>query len=137
MKKKDLEAFALEADKGIKTKEGLTDFQKMLTKVTVEAALSWMIICATKRVPNSRNGRSRKTVITNHGEVYIETPRDRDGPLYPKLVRKQQTRLTSIDDRILSRYAKGLSTRDIVATFKEMYDVDVSPNLISKVTEPL
>ena len=142
MNKKDLEAFALEAAKGIKTQEDLADFQKMLTKVTVEAALNAELddhLGYEKNQPNdnsnSRNGRSRKTVITDHGEVDIETPRDRDGSFSPKLVKKQQTRFTSMDDRILSLYAKGLSTRDIVATFKEMYDADVSPTLISKVTD--
>lgn len=142
MNKKDLEAFALEAAKGIKTQEDLADFQKMLTKVTVEAALNAELDDhlgyekhQSNDNPNSRNGRSRKTVITDHGEVDIETPRDRDGSFPPKLVKKQQTRFTSMDDRILSLYAKGLSTRDIVATFKEMYDADVSPSLISKVTD--
>lgn len=142
MNKKDLEAFALEAAKGIKTQEDLADFQKMLTKVTVEAALNAELDDhlgyekhQSSDNPNSRNGRSRKTVITDHGEVDIETPRDRDGSFSPKLVKKQQTRFTSMDDRILSLYAKGLSTRDIVATFKEMYDADVSPSLISKVTD--
>lgn len=142
MNKKDLEAFALEAAKGIKTQEDLADFQKMLTKVTVEAALNAELDDhlgyekhQSNDNPNSRNGRSRKTVITDHGEVDIETPRDRDGSFSPKLVKKQQTRFTSMDDRILSLYAKGLSTRDIVATFKEMYDADVSPSLISKVTD--
>ena len=142
MNKTDLEAFALEAAKGIKTQEDLADFQKMLTKVTVEAALNAELDDhlgyekhQSSDNPNSRNGRSRKTVITDHGEVDIETPRDRDGSFSPKLVKKQQTRFTSMDDRILSLYAKGLSTRDIVATFKEMYDADVSPSLISKVTD--
>jgi putative transposase len=142
MNKKDLEAFALEAAKGIKTQEDLADFQKMLTKVTVEAALNAELddhLGYEKNQPNdnpnSRNGRSRKTVITDHGEVDIETPRDRDGSFSPKLVKKQQTRFTSMDDRILSLYAKGLSTRDIVSTFKEMYDADISPSLISKVTD--
>lgn len=125
MNKKDLEAFAVEAAKGIKTQEDLADFQKMLTKVTVEAALNAELddhLGYEKHQPsdnpNSRNGRSRKTIITDHGEVDIETPRDRDGSFSPKLVKKQQTRFTSMDDRILSLYAKGLSTREIVATFK-------------------
>jgi len=70
-----------------------------------------------------------------HGEVDIVTPRDRDGSFEPQLVRKNQTRLTSMDDQILTLYAKGLSTREIVETFKEMVDADVSPTLISKVTD--
>ncbi len=84
---------------------------------------------------NNRNGHSRKRLIGDHGEVEIETPRDRNGQLEPQLVEKGQTRLTHFDDQILSLYAKGMSTRDIVATFKEMYGADVSATLISKVTE--
>jgi transposase-like protein len=84
---------------------------------------------------NSRNGHSRKTLKGDHGEVLIETPRDRNGSFEPQLIRKGQTRLTQFDDQILALYARGMSTRDIVATFKEMYDADVSPSLISKVTD--
>ena len=70
---------------------------------------------------NNRNGHSRKRLIGDHGEVEIETPRDRNGYFEPQFVKKGQTRLTHFDDQILSLYAKGMSTRDIVATFKEMY----------------
>ncbi len=76
---------------------------------------------------NSRNGYSRKTLKGDHGEVEIDTPRDRNGTFEPQMVRKGQTRLTQFDDQILALYAKGMSTRDIVATFKEMYDAEVSP----------
>ncbi|TKF29878.1 IS256 family transposase, partial [Vibrio sp. F13] len=62
-------------------------------------------------------------------------PRDRDASFEPKLVRKHQTRFQSMDDKILSLYAKGMTTREIVATFKEMYDADISASLISKVTD--
>jgi len=67
--------------------------------------------------------------------VEIHTPRDRNGTFDPQFVRKGQTRLTQMDDQILYLYGKGLSTREIVDTFKEMYDAEVSPGLISKVTE--
>ena len=64
----------------------------------------------------------------------ILTPRDRDASFEPQLVRKYQTRLTRKDDQILTLYGKGLSTREIVQTFKEMYDADVSATLISRMT---
>ena len=83
---------------------------------------------------NSRNGYSRKTLKGDHGEIEIDTPRDRNSSFEPQIIRKGQTRLTQFDDQILALYARGMSTRDIVATFKEMYDADVSPSLISKVT---
>jgi len=65
----------------------------------------------------------------------MKTLRDRNGTFEPQFVKKGQTRLTQFDDQILSLYAKGMTTRDIVATFKEMYDADVSATLISKVTD--
>ncbi|EPG0371051.1 IS256 family transposase, partial [Photobacterium damselae] len=74
-------------------------------------------------------------IITDDGEVDIEIPRDREASFEPQLIRKHQTRFQSMDDKILSLYAKGMTTREIVATFKEMYDADVSPTLISKVTD--
>ena len=142
MNEKELQAFAREAAKTIKTQEDLANFQKMLTKITIETALNAELDehlgyekHQANSNPNSRNGYSRKTVITDKGEIEVETPRDRDGSFTPKLVKKQQTRFASMDDKILSLYAKGLSTRDIVATFKEMYDADVSASLISKVTD--
>jgi len=84
---------------------------------------------------NSRNGYSSKCLIGNHGEVEIEVPRDRQSNFEPQLVEKGQSRLTHFDDQILALYAKGMSTRDIVAAFEEMYGARVSASLISKVTE--
>src|SRR5690554_7493576 len=71
---------------------------------------------------NSRNGYSSKILKTEDGQFEISTPRDRNGSFEPQLVKKHQTRFTSMDDKILSLYAKGMTTREIVATFKEMYD---------------
>ncbi|WP_340543206.1 IS256 family transposase, partial [Escherichia coli] len=65
----------------------------------------------------------------------LRTPRDRDGTFEPQLVKKNQTRITGMDNQILSLYAKGMTTREIAAAFKELYDADVSPTLISKVTD--
>jgi putative transposase len=141
MNKEQLEAFAREAAKTIKTESDLDDFRQMLTKVTVETVLNAELDdhlgyekhqCSSD--DNSRNGHSSKTLRTEEGQFELKTPRDRNGSFEPKLVKKQQTRFTSMDDKILSLYAKGMTTRDIVATFKEMYGADVSPGLISKVT---
>ena len=65
----------------------------------------------------------------------MNTPHDRENTFEPQLIKKHQTRITRMDSQILSLYAKGMTTRKIVATFKEMYDADVSPALISKVTD--
>jgi len=142
MNKEQLEAFAREAAKTIKTESDLNDFRQMLTKVTVETALNAELDDhlgyskhQSSEADNSRNGYTSKLLKTEDGQFDISTPRDRDGSFEPKLVKKQQTRFTSMDDKILSLYAKGMTTRDIVATFKEMYDADVSASLISKVTD--
>ena len=142
MNKIELEAFAREAAKSIKTEKDLNNFSQMLTKITVEAALNAELddhLGYSKHEPshseNTRNGFSSKTLKTEAGQFEIDTPRDRNGSFEPKLVQKQQTRFTSMDDKILSLYAKGMSTREIVETFKEMYGADVSASLISKVTD--
>lgn len=74
-------------------------------------------------------------MLCDDGEIELNTPRDRKNNFEPQLIKKHQTRITQMDSQILSLYAKGMTTREIVATFKEMYDADVSPTLISKVTD--
>lgn len=84
---------------------------------------------------NSRNGVTRKKLKGDFGEIELETPRDRNGEFEPKLVKKHQTRFTGFDDKVLSMYARGMSTRDIQAHLQEMYGVEVSPTLISDITD--
>ncbi len=84
---------------------------------------------------NSRNGSTGKTLLTDVGAVDLQVPRDRNGSLDPKIVRKGQTRLEGFNERIIALYARGMTTRDIRAHLREMYDVDVSPDLISRVTD--
>src|SRR5690242_7006334 len=84
---------------------------------------------------NSRNGSTGKTVLTDIGAVDLAVPRDRDGSFEPRIVRKGQTRLEGFNERIIALYARGMTTRDIRAHLREMYDVDVSPDLISRVTD--
>ena len=84
---------------------------------------------------NSRNGSSGKTLLTEIGGIDLDVPRDRGGSFAPQIVRKGQTRLDGFNDRIIALYARGMSTRDIRAHLREMYDVDVSPDLISRVTD--
>lgn len=142
MDQKQLEAFAREAAKSLKTEKDLNNFSQMLTKITVEAALNAELdehLGYSKHrkssTTNSRNGTSSKTIITDDGQFELETPRDREGTFEPLLVKKQQTRFTSMDDKVLSLYAKGMTTREIVATFKELYGADVSASLISRITD--
>jgi putative transposase len=141
---KQLQALVKELAKGVKSQKDLSDLTRKMVKMTVEAALDTEMeehlgyakhSTQGHNTGNNRNGHSRKRLIGDHGEIEIETPRDRNGEFEPQFVRKGQTRLTHFDDQILSLYAKGMSTRDIVASFKEMYGANVSATLISKVTE--
>ncbi|ECD6344613.1 IS256 family transposase [Salmonella enterica subsp. enterica serovar Newport] len=142
MDEKKLKALAAELAKGLKTEADLNAFSRMLTKLTVETALNAELTDhlgheknAPKTGTNTRNGYSSKTLLCDDGEIELNTPRDRENTFEPQLIKKNQTRITQMDSQILSLYAKGMTTREIVATFKEMYDADVSPALISKVTD--
>ncbi|EBX9481404.1 IS256 family transposase, partial [Salmonella enterica subsp. enterica serovar Abony] len=142
MDEKKLKALAAELAKGLKTEADLNQFSRMLTKLTVETALNAELTDhlgheknAPKTGSNTRNGYSSKTVLCDDGEIELNTPRDRENTFEPQLIKKHQTRITQMDSQILSLYAKGMTTREIVASFKEMYDADVSPTLISKVTD--
>jgi putative transposase len=90
-----------------------------------------------KRSSNRRNGRSRKTVRSDLGEVTIATPRDRNGTFEPQLIGKYQRRVPGFDEKILALYAKGMTTRDIQEIVQELYGVEVSPTLISEITADL
>lgn len=144
MDEKKLKALAAELAKGLKTEADLNQFSRMLTKLTVETALNAELtdhLEHEKNTPktgsNTRNGNSSKTLLCDDGEIELNTPRDCENSFEPQLIKKHQTRITQMDSQILYLYAKGMTTREIVATFKEMYDADVSPTLISKVTDAL
>ena len=117
---------------------------KQLTKALVERALNAELtnhLGYEKNHPdgrgsgNSRNGKSRKRLKGDFGEVEIEVPRDREGEFEPKIVGKHQRRFDGFDDKILSMYARGMSTREIQGHLQEIYGVEVSPSLISTVTD--
>src|SRR6516164_8711188 len=84
---------------------------------------------------NSRNGTTSKTVKGEFGEMVVETPRDRNSTFEPRILGKHQTRFEGFDDKILSMYARGMTTREIQGHLQEMYGVEVSPTLISDVTD--
>jgi putative transposase len=143
MDQNKLQAMAQELAKGIKTPEDLASLSAHLTKLTVEAALTGELDfhlgygkheLTGHGSGNSRNGYSTKKLLGNHGEIEINTPRDRNSEFEPVLIKKGQKRLTGMDDQILSLYAKGMSTRDIVDAFQEMYGADISAGLVSQVT---
>jgi putative transposase len=88
-------------------------------------------------VANRRNGHSAKTVRGEMGELTLDTPRDRNSTFEPQLIGKYQRRLPGFDEKILALYSKGMTTRDIQDVVKELYDVDVSPTLVSEITASL
>lgn len=119
---------------------------KQLTKAILERALAAELTAhlgyekhavAGNNSGNSRNGASRKQLKGDFGTVEIEVPRDRGGSFEPQLVAKGQTRWHGFDDKILSLYARGMTTREIQAHLEEMYQVEVSPALISAVTDAI
>jgi putative transposase len=84
---------------------------------------------------NSRNGYGRKTVVTDTGKIDLEVPRDRRSTFDPQLIAKYQRRFPGFDDKIVSMYARGMSTREIAGHLRDLYGIDVSPDLISAVTD--
>ena len=142
MKDEVMLALAKELAKNLKTEADLNDFSRALKKLTVETVLNAELTehlgyekNSSRINKNARNGYTTKGLLTDDGEFDLDTPRDRDGTFEPQLIKKNQTRITQMDSQILSLYAKGMTTRDIVATFKEMYNADVSAMLISRVTD--
>ena len=124
-------------------KEGIL---KQLTKSLVERALEGEITDhlghrkhsrEQKKGPNSRNGRSSKIIKGDLGEIPIDIPRDREGTFEPHIVKKHQTRFDGFNDKIIAMYARGMTTRDIQANLQELYGVEVSPTLISNVTNEI
>lgn len=112
MNKEELETFARQATKTIKTEGDLNDFRQILTKVSVLNAELDDHLGYDKHqlsgADNSRNGCINKVIKTEDGQFKLSTPRHRDGSFEPQLVKKQQTRFTSMGDKILSLFAKGM-----------------------------
>ncbi len=117
---------------------------KHLTKLVVERALEAEMTDhlghgknepVANQAGNTRNGKSKKTLKGEFGELPIDVPRDRHGSFEPQLIPKHQTRWAGFDDKILSLYARGMTVREIQAHLEEMYGTEVSPSLISSVTD--
>ncbi len=128
------------AERGIE----LTGADGLLTRQVLQSALEAEMSAhlghdkhdpAGRMVENSRNGSTPKTVRTEIGDVTIAVPRDREGSFEPLIVRKHQRRLAGFDEAVISLYAKGMTTGDIVNHLSDVYDTDVSRELVSKVTD--
>ena len=130
----------------VRTMDDVHNFVKMLTAETIQTALDAELEnelgyskydYKNKNTDNSRNGYSSKTVQGSMGEVNISVPRDRNGEFEPQLVKKHQTDVSSIEDKIIFLYSQGVSTRDIQKTMNEMYGIDVDDGRVSKITDKL
>jgi putative transposase len=130
--------------KGPMTAEELDAVMRKFKKAFIERALGAEMTHHLGYAPgadkpsgsnNHRNGSSGKTVITDEGPLRIDVPRDRHGEFEPQIVGKHERRFTGFDDKIIALYARGLTVREVQAHLQEMYAVDVSPDLISKVTD--
>jgi putative transposase len=115
---------------------------KELTKALVEKALDGELTHhlgyskhSASKSDNARNGKSKKGLLTDHGKMEIVSPRDRNGSFEPELVKKRQTRFDGFDDKILSMYSRGMTVREIQGHLEDIYAVEVSPDLISSVTD--
>jgi len=133
---------AKELAKGCKTIGDIEDRLKELFKDTLQQALEGDYhlgydkhSAEGRNSGDSRNGHSKKTVRTRSGQTEIQIPRDRNAQFEPQIVRKYETTASDLEDRIVAMYAKGLSTRDIEDQMRDIYGVDVSPALVSKVTD--
>lgn len=131
---------------GVKTMDDVHAFVKMLTAETIQTALDAELEgelgyskydYKNKKTDNSRNGYSQKTVQGSFGEVEIDVPRDRNGEFEPELVKKHQTDVSAIEDKVIFLYSQGVSTRDIQKTMQEMYGIDVDDSRVSKITDKL
>ncbi|MGB1258356.1 MAG: IS256 family transposase [Thiolinea sp.] len=141
MNKKQLSSLAREAAKSLKTEVDIETFTKELRESFYEAALNAELDDHlgyerhhSSPGANSRNGSTRKTLSSDLGPLEINTPRDRLGEFSPEIIKKRQTRTPSMDNKILSFYAKGMSTREVTETLEELYDTAISPTLVSRVT---
>lgn len=134
--------------KNLTTEEitGPNGILKLLTKRVLESALNTEMTghlgyekykSGKDKHNNNRNGKTTKTVTSELGDLTLDVPRDRNSEFEPKIIKKHQRRFEGFDDKILSLYAHGMTTRDIQNHIKQMYDVDVSPELISQVTNEI
>ena len=142
MNKKQLKALAQEAAQGLNSEEDIAALTKLLRQSFYEKALDAELDDhlgyernESRTSNNSRNGYTKKTVQSDDGALEINTPRDRQSEFEPQIIKKRQTRTPGLDSKILSLYAKGMTTRGIVDTLSEFYDTDISPTLISRVTD--
>ena len=146
-KKIDNEIFkTLIEDYNIKDTNDIKDMLKDLLSGTIQTMLEAEIehelgyvkhSMKDKITSNARNGHSKKTVRSEYGNIDLDIPRDRNAEFEPQIIPKYQREITGIEGQILSLYAKGMSNRDIEDHLNNLYGIDVSPSMISKITDKI
>src|ERR1043165_7630526 len=111
----------------------LADLKKALVERVLNTEMDHHL--AGEELGNRRNGYGKKTVVTDTGKIELEVPRDRQASFDPQLIAKYQRRFPGFDDKIVSMYARGMSTREIVGHLRELYGIEGSPDLVSAVTD--
>jgi putative transposase len=111
----------------------LDDLKKALAERVLNAEMDHHL--AAEEPGNRRNGYGKKTVVTDTGQIELDVPRDRQASFDPQLIAKYQRRFPGFDDKVISMYARGMSTREIVGHLRDLYGIEVSPDLISAVTD--
>lgn len=147
MAKKEKSLFRqLLEERGIKDLAGVHALVKELTSDFIQEAMDAEVEeelgyskydYKNKQTENSRNGSYKKTVTSSQGDIELEVPRDRKGEYEPQIVKKHQTDISSIEDKIIFLYSQGVSTRDIERTMQEMYGIEVDATRVSKITDKL
>jgi len=121
----------------------MRDMMSILLEGTLDAEMDEELGCSkydykNKDTDNSRNGHSTKTMHTSYGDMDIEIPRDRKGEFEPQVIKKYQNTVTQdMEEKILSMYAKGMTTSDIESHMRELYDIEISDSTISRVTDKI
>ena len=140
----NIQEIGQELAKKVKTQTDLKEMTRELMKVVLETALNAELDehlgyerheKSSERKENTRNGSSQKTLKGDHGEVAIAVPRDRDASFGPQIVPKGKTRIEGFEDQILALYSRGMTTRDVQATLKDMYNAEISHSVIANVTD--
>jgi hypothetical protein len=131
-------------EKGVKSLDDFNAFMREVSKDVVETLLDGELTDhlgfekydkKTKSTDNARNGYTPKTVKSKFGEIDLDVPRDRKSDFEPQVVKKRQKDISGLEEKIISMYAKGMTTRDIQAHIKDLYNYDISPETVSAITD--
>ncbi len=119
-------------------KESFKDILQELMETELDAALGYeKNQKGALLTDNKRNGHSTKTLKSQYGEFQIDVPRDRNGEFEPKLIPKYQRDISGIEEKVISLYARGMSTRDIHDQLNDLYGIEVSAEMVSKITDKI